>query len=190
MMYIETIKVVDGVVFNYEYHKQRAFQTSGIILPEIIIPDDRREGVVKCRIVYNTEIVSIEYIPYTYPVIQSLKIVEADSFFYDKKYLDRSRLNQFYQNKGDADDILITVNGMLTDTSFCNIVLESEDDLFTPATPMLYGTQRAFLIDQQIITPRQISIDDLSQYKSVRLINAMIGLDHPTTSFPISAILK
>ena len=96
MMYIETIKVVDGVVFNYEYHKQRAFQTSGIILPEIIIPDDRREGVVKCRIVYNTEIVSIEYIPYSFPVNQPLKIVESDPLLNDKKYVKRSRLSPQY----------------------------------------------------------------------------------------------
>ena len=90
--------------------------------------------------------------------------------------------------RDEADDILIVVDGYITDTSFCNVVLANDEGLFTPDLPLLKGTQRAFLIDEEIIRPRAIHINDLQLYHKVKLINAMIGLDNPSTHISIENI--
>ena len=178
------------MVQNFKYHADRAFQTSGICLPFPQVPEDKQLGVLKCRIVYDTEVSLIEFMPYMVPHIQSLKVVEASSYFYDKKCTDRSCINQLYQQMGQCDDILIAINGLIADTSFCNVVFENENGLYTPAHPLLKGTKRALLIDQTIITPCHITLDDLKHYSHVRLINAMIDLDNPTTRFNTSQIFR
>ena len=188
MRYVETIKIVDGVVQQFEYHKRRAYSTTGIIMPDINVPKDMCSGVVKCRMVYDNEVSAIEFIPYVTPTIQSLKVIDVVGYFYDKKYTDRAQLQELFNQRQACHDVLITVNGLITDTSFCNVVLENEEGLFTPQLPLLHGTKRAFLIDQGVIEPRVIRIDELKDYRRMHLINAMIDLDNPTTIVDINNV--
>ena len=191
MKYVETIKIVDGVVHNFDYHYKRALATSGIKLSMPQIPNDKKQGIIKCRIVYDDQEVSqVEFLPYEMPRIQSLKVVNTPHYFYEKKYVDRDLIQSLYAQKDDCDDILIVVDGALTDTSFCNVVFESRDGFFTPAFPLLKGTKRASLINQGTLIVRHITLDDLGQYSYVRLINAMIDMDNESTRFPVSHIYK
>ena len=190
MKYVETIRIVDGVVHNFDYHYKRALATSGIKLAMPQIPDDKKQGIIKCRIVYDQEVSQVEFLPYDMPRIQSLKVVNTTHYFYEKKYVNRELIQSLFAQKDDCDDVLITVDGVLTDTSFCNLVLENRDGLFTPAFPLLKGTKRASLINQGTLIVRHITLDDLEQYSYIRLINAMIDMDNESTRFPVSHIYK
>ncbi len=190
MNYVETIKIDNGRVCNYNYHQARARETTGIVLPELIIPEQYRIGVMKCRVVYDRAISLVEFMPYTLPHIQSLKIVHASHYFYDRKSTHRNEINILFEQRGACDDILIAINGMITDTSFCNTVFVSDDGLFTPQAPLLKGTKRASLLERGIIRERCISVEDIDKYKYVKLINAMIDLEHEKTTISCDNILS
>ena len=121
MKYVETIKIEDGNVMNWDYHFERAKRTAGIELSLPIVPDGMKQGVIKCRMVYDKEVELIEFLPYALPTIQSLKMVSTTHYFYDKKYTDRSRITSLYAQRDVCDDILIIVDDIVTDTSFCNV---------------------------------------------------------------------
>jgi len=46
---------------------------------------------------------------------------------------------------------------------------------FTPEEPLLQGTMRAKLLDEDFLQTRQIKKSDLKNYTHVALMNAMIG---------------
>ena len=188
MKYVETSKIEDGNVMNWDYHFERAKRTAGIELSLPIVPDGMKQGVIKCRMVYDKEVELIEFLPYALPTIQSLKMVYTTHYFYDKKYTDRSRITSLYAQRDVCDDILIIVDDIVTDTSFCNVVFQNEEGLFTPEHPLLKGTKRALLLDEKRITTRRISVNDLQNYHMAYLINAMIDLENPTTCIKIENI--
>lgn len=177
--YIETIKVIDGIVNNLFYHQQRVFRTIGkmIDLPLPQFPTDTK-GVMKHRIVYNStgKLLDVSTSPYIMRPIRSLHIVSDDAIDYASKYEDRSELNKLFSMRGDADDVLIIKDGYVSDTSYCNIVFENETGLFTSTTPLLLGTKRQILLDKGIIKSRKIRLQDISDYDAIYLVNSMIEL--------------
>jgi 4-amino-4-deoxychorismate lyase len=91
--------------------------------------------------------------------------------------------------RGDCDDILIVKRGMVTDSSYSNVVFRgSYGNWVTPATYLLPGTRRASLIQQGLISETDISINDITKYTELKLINAMMGLDD-TEGIPVKNIL-
>lgn len=178
--FIETIKITDGILNNLSYHEQRVRRTLGGTM-NLPLPDNSSayiKGIFKHRIVYNNsgEIIKKSTTPYKIRPIKSLQLVYCDTIKYDLKYEDRSKLNELFSKRGQADDILIIKYGCLTDSSYCNIVLENSEGLFTPSTPLLRGTKRQYLLDLHIIKPRLIRPKDLKNYTSIYLINSMIDL--------------
>lgn len=174
MRFIETIKIVDGKCLNLDYHCRRA----GF---EIIIPKIAPEfcvGVVKWKIVYGDGLpIESQLMPYQIPKIKSLAIVDGSKVEYSRKYENRSEIAALMSLRGHCDDILIVKNGMVSDTSFCNIVFENESGLFTPSTPLLKGTKRQKLLDDGVIQECSISINDICKYKKAYLINAMLDIE-------------
>lgn len=77
----------------------------------------------------------------------------------------------------EISDVLLVKKGLITDTSFSNIVLFDGFHWHTPATPILKGTRREFYIQNKTILPCDISVSDLFKYTKARLINAMLDLD-------------
>ena len=71
----------------------------------------------------------------------------------------------------------MTREGLLTDTSYANIVLFDGSKWVTPAIPLFEGVQRSYLLDHSIIQPASIAITDLSHYQGFQLINAMNSFD-------------
>ncbi|MGB0930579.1 MAG: aminotransferase class IV [Chitinophagales bacterium] len=140
----------------------------------ITIQHLNQNQVYKCRILYDTQIRKVEFVPYTFKKINSLQSVHADDFSYSHKFADRSGLQSLLQKKGRADEILILQNGLVTDTSYSNIAFFDGHEWFTPSKPLLGGTKRAALLEEKKIMEADISPKDLKNFEKLRLVNAMM----------------
>ena len=202
MKLLETIRFENGRFANLELHQQRMnasrkvlfnFETAidlekelssrSSVIENPISPGfqianlKELEGLFKCRIIYSGQIEEIEFIPYQLPEIQSLKMVMDDEINYSHKYFNRNHLNKLFSQKGNSDDILIIKNGLITDTSFANILFFNGKQWLTPSGPLLKGTQRQLLLEREQITTAAIRPADLKYFQKARLINAMIRFE-------------
>ncbi|MDH4944591.1 aminotransferase class IV family protein [Sulfurimonas sp. C5] len=177
--YLETIKIYNQKVYNLEYHQKRVDTTIGqgkLELSSIIQPTQKE--LTRCRIVYDEEgKYTIEYFPYKKRNIHSLKLVFCDDIDYDKKYENREKLNELFGKKESCDDILIVKNGLVTDTSIANIAFFDGVNWLTPKTPLLEGTMRAKLLNEEKIYLADIPYQELNKFQKIALLNAMIDFD-------------
>lgn len=180
---IETICVENRALKNLSYHEARLNKTRRQLwgstddwnLAEILkIPDFLDNSIHKCRLAYDENVDNIRWEPYRFREIKRIKRVYSDSIDYRYKYDDRTELNAMYAQRGNADEILIIKNGMVTDSQFCNVAFFDGKKWFTPTTCLLPGTQRALLLDKEIIQETEIAEEDIFQYKKVKLFNAMV----------------
>jgi 4-amino-4-deoxychorismate lyase len=185
----ETIKVQNKTLYNLEYHNERLnksrrdlFGCTDFLDLKIIItiPENFDNNIYKCRVIYSSEVEKIEFLSYTPRKIRTLKLVECNAIEYSYKYLDRKIFDQLLQNT-DADDVLIIKNGIITDTSFSNIVFFDDTKWITPARPLLRGTKREKLLKEKQIIEDNITKDNLKYFKKAALINAMIDLEESPT---------
>ena len=184
---VESIKILNGRLYNMAFHEARVNETRhklfGITMPislrhSIVIPSDVHQGLVKCRVTYDSNIRNITFQPYKPRSIQSIKLIIDDNIFYDFKYEQRAELNALFEQRIGHDEIMIIKNGLVTDAYYYNYVFEKDGHFFTPATPLLQGTMRAFLISKQKISPKDIYVDDLKKYDFIYMINALTPLGH------------
>lgn len=179
MMFLETIRIENGLPQNLELHQKRLENTVSLpidLKKNILVPVAFRTGRVKCRIVYNEEdIQEIKYTHYTPKKINRLKAVDVD-FDYHLKYADRSNIAFAMQQKGDCDDILMIKNGLVTDTSYANVVVKIDDKLWTPSKPLLKGVKRLELLTKGDILEREITLQDMQKVDAIFLINAMLNI--------------
>ena len=194
---LESLKITASGIENLEYHNQRCNRSrldlfgvkEKLNLADFIqLPHLKNTEIVKCRVIYQEEIIKIEYISYRKKHINTLKVVCGDKVNYKYKFENRNRLNELFHLKGACDDILIVKDGKVTDFSYGNIIFYDGNQWFTPRTPLLKGTMRASLLQTKKITEREISIDDLSRFKSFKLINALLGFDAP--ELPVGNIVR
>lgn len=178
----ESIKVVDGQLQHIDWHEKRYIRSYEAFYKKsplshlsshITIPAYAYVGVYKLRISYNKQYKKIEFNPYVLKEIASLKIVEANDISYDLKFKNRNDLLDVYKQKGDCDDVLIIKNGLVTDSSYSNIVFNDGKDWITPSSPLLLGTARARLLKQGVIKEQEIKKTDIASFDSFKLINAM-----------------
>lgn len=185
----ETIRIENGVAQNLGYHQQRVNQLASHALFDYIsrleLP---RVGTYRLRIDYTpTYIVQHTITPYVPRLINSLRLVVVDdNFQYPHKWADRSLLEQAFAQKGDADEVLLVRNGLITDTSFSNLLFLDGKQWVTPAEPLLAGTCRARLVHQQRIQATTIQVEDLAHFSHFMLINAMRDFDL-TQAVPLTA---
>jgi len=175
MQYLETIKALDGELYNLKYHQRRLDETvknSNIILKDVLTPPSA--GLFRCRVVYDGKNYEVTYHPYKKKNIKTLKLVFDDDLSYSKKYYDRNRIDTLLRQKSSCDDILIVKNGLITDTSIANIAFKYKNNWITPKKPLLEGTTRARLLERHKILEEDISIKDLENFNQVALMNAMI----------------
>lgn len=184
MTFSEVIKVKNGVFYNLPFHQKRMncttlhhfAQTMDFHIVADMIPPELRTGLVKCRVVYSQCIESIEFTPYTFRRINSVAIVHDDTVEYPYKSTDRSHLNHLLE-ASKCDDIIIIKNGLVTDSTFANLVFEDSSGFYTPSTPLLFGTKRASLLASGTIRESKIHEKDLKNGAKIYLINAMIDLE-------------
>lgn len=182
----ESIKVVDGNLVNLEWHQRRVDnsrrkllgETDHLKLKDIIeVPEEFTKDVVKCRMSYGLELGTVIFSNYVKRQITSLQQVESELFDYSFKYEDRTRLDQLYEQWGPCDEVLITHDGIIKDTSYSNVVLYDGQRWYTPEQPLLEGTQRAKLLAARQIKQRKIYVVDLPYFKKLVLINAMLEFE-------------
>jgi len=181
---IESIKIKDGRLLNLSYHNNRMNEARrelfnsqiAINLADWIKPESKK-GLVKCRVIYDYEIRKIAYLPYAFPVINSLKLVFDDAISYSYKAENRKKLKELYAQRGNADDILIVKNGEVTDSYFCNLVFKKAGVFYTPSSYLLKGTKRQQLIEKGSIRETAIRVEEISGFDKIYLINAMIDLE-------------
>lgn len=188
--FIETLRVEKKAIPLLRYHLMRAGATCDFhniscplnegLISEFVNDNIQSDGIYKLRIVYGKEIYSMEVSPYHLIPVTSLKVVECPSVAYSFKYADRQLLSSLYDWRDVNDDVLITKNGWITDTYYCNIAFFNGDTWFTPNTPLLNGTRRSFLIDQGIISVKAIKAEDIRFFSGYKLFNAMIAWEEST----------
>ncbi|MEG1543439.1 MAG: aminotransferase class IV, partial [Tannerellaceae bacterium] len=126
------------------------------------------------RVEYAETILSVTYAPYHRRPVHSLRLVEASALDYRFKSTDREKLNVLFNLRGEEDDILMVRDGLLTDTSICNIALWKDEEWLTPRYPLLEGTMRACLLASGQIRMADIRPADLLPRARIRLFNALI----------------
>ncbi len=198
-LFIESLRMEEGHLLHTSWHERRMNATLLTVfgrLPfdfrfaELPIAEEFRHGVVKCRVVYGRRIEKVEFAPYTPKVIRSLRLVEApDTLDYSLKSADRQALNALREQRGTCDDILIVRGGLLTDTSYSNIVFDDGERLVTPSTPLLDGTCRQRLLHEGRITARRLTPDDLPHFRRAILINALLSPE-AGISLPVECICR
>ena len=177
---LETIKCEDGIIENLPYHQKRLEKSrkelfgleNHLELSTVLEPPVK--GLYRCRVLYSKAIESVQYIPYIPKEFNRLQIVSS-SLTYHYKYADRSELESLLNAHPHADDIIIEKNGLITDTSIANLAFFDGAKWITPQEPLLEGTMRAKLIDEGFLYPKNIRSEEISHYKQVALINAMLG---------------
>lgn len=185
---LETIKIENGGIFNLPYHQKRFDKsrldlfgdTTDIDLSTVMEAPEK--DLYRCRILYDTQIRSIEYIPYRTKVIRTLKVVPA-AIEYSYKYANRNAFDTLFQSHPDVDEIIIEKDGFITDTTIANLAFYDGVQWLTPANPLLQGTMRAKLLDEKVIVEAPIQKKNLKKYTHVALMNAMLGfkiLNNPT----------
>ena len=183
-MFLETICFIDGEVRNMEAHAKRMRMTGAHFgfeppdLPDIkgLLTPGMDEVKLKCSITYHTKITSITFERYQPKQIETLKLVEGAPD-YAFKFSDRTVLHNLLDYRNGCDDILIVRNGLITDTSYSNVVLQNEEGLFTPEMPLLNGTKRQKLISEGRIREASIAPADLQGYNRLYLINALLDIE-------------
>jgi len=185
---IESIKLSDGEFHNLSYHEQRMNRSLKTLcgaqdqfdLYEFLDEVERPSaGLYKCRIVYDDQTKDVEFVPYTPKSINSLRIVEHDRIHYEFKYADRKTINRLFDLRQNCDDILIVKRGLVTDSSFSNIVFRKGKRWYTPWSALLKGTMRQNLVERDLVIEEEITKEDIKSFDTFKLINAMVEFDSP-----------
>lgn len=180
--FVETIRIENGQPCLLNLHEDRMNRTRVALLnctDKLFINSylksvDDLNTVYKLRVVYNRQIISADYSTYKMREVNSLQLVVSNDVDYSYKTVDRTIINDLFASRSSADDILIVKNGLITDTSICNVALLCDGKWYTPSKPLLRGTQRQYLLTEKTIEEREIRKDDVWQYSQITLFNAMI----------------
>ena len=174
----ETIKIDDGQIYNIDWHNKRCnktrkelFSNNKILKLEEFI-EAPSKGLFRCRIVYSNDILSVDYIPYSPKSIDTFKVVKSQ-LDYRYKYNDRTELTNLLNTK--YDEIIIEKNTLLTDTSIANIAFYDGTHWITPKIPLLQGTTREKLLQENFLKLKNIKSSDIINFSHFALMNAMIG---------------
>jgi 4-amino-4-deoxychorismate lyase len=92
--FLETIKYEDGKFFYLNYHQQRVNRTfanfyiekKAFDLEEALENENKpKQGLYRCRVIYNSTIQKIEFIEQKPRDINTLKVVHCESIDYSYK---------------------------------------------------------------------------------------------------------
>jgi 4-amino-4-deoxychorismate lyase len=184
---LETIKLNNGIFENLPYHNLRLnaartelFSAKDTIQieKEVLVPDEFRRGLYRCRIIYGQTIHQVEFLAINPRIFSHLKIVHHDRIDYHLKFADRSLFNELLAQRKHAGEIIIIKNGLVTDCTIGNLVFYDGAEWITPDTPLLKGTQRQALLDRHLVTEKRINETELLCFKKVGIINTFFDLSN------------
>ncbi len=180
--FLETIQLCDGQFMRLSRHQVRLKRALFDFYPNAVVPslhDKLSEttfptaGLYKCRVIYDAEIRLIEFQSYVHPVIRTLQVVETTIPSLPYKMADRMDYQSAFAQKGACDDVLLVANGLITDTSYCNIALFDGKNWFTPRLPLVQGVNRAQLLEEGILIEKDINLEELMNFQKIALFNAL-----------------
>lgn len=181
--FIESIRFEKGAYHLLEYHQERINRTFNHFFPLTIpfhlashLPKLDFDEKYKVRMVYSNEAVDIEFSAYHKKKIEALRIVEIDRMDYAFKHEARAKIDQLYAQREKADDIIISKKGVITDSSYANLVFWDGSGWHTPKSHLLNGVKRQHYINSGLISEKNITVKNLFEYEKVSLINAMLDL--------------
>ena len=201
--FIETFMLRGGELIAGELHRERMLrtlrelgaETSSSLLQSLLSSSSWREVeayltgqqilpamTYRLTLEYSLAGLSaIRLVPYCKRTICALRpILLPDGFEYSYKYANRSFFERVKAELADDEEpLFVRSDGTITDTSFTNVLIETEAGYLTPARPLLKGTQREGLLQAGLIA----EADDLTlsalraRAKSILLINALLPLE-------------
>lgn len=180
---IETIKVSERRFHNLAFHNERMNASRALlfaaynkldIAKAVPIAPNLGMGIIKCTVEYSNNIGKATFTPYTMKKIERLKVVHCNTIKYEHKYAARDIFNRLFEQRAGCDEVLIVRNGLITDTSFSNIILYDGYKWITPKTPLLKGTKREKLLREGSLIEADIKLQNLKKFSKVSLINAML----------------
>ncbi|MFZ7234809.1 aminotransferase class IV family protein [Avibacterium avium] len=184
----ETLCIEKGQVQNLALHQQRyenslrefyagqpyeIFSLAKILQKNTALWANNQSPIIRCRIDYNATQYRLQCFPYQRKNYQRFQPVICDDIDYHLKYSNRAIFNELLKQKGDCDEIIIVKQGKITDCTIGNLILRQGSQWFTPDSPLLIGTQRTALMQQNKIKVWSILLTDLADYEEIRLINAL-----------------
>ncbi|MDA8871372.1 aminotransferase class IV family protein [Flavobacteriaceae bacterium] len=178
----ESVCLLNGEILNSPWHLAR-FEKSFFsyygeaptysLFQKLSVPKDFQKDIVKVKILYNKQHQEYHLQKYEAQNINTVKLVHTESIDYSLKYSDREKLDKLFALRDGCDDVLIVKNGCITDSSYANIIFFDGSQWFTPKNPLLKGTCRARLLENNDIKEALLHVKDLSRFKGFKLINAM-----------------
>lgn len=183
----ETIAIKKGKAQNLALHQARYRHSllryygsvqGEVNLAELIqVPTNLIDSdLIRCRIDYNHSQQKVQFFPYQPRRIRHFQPLICEQVNYALKYSDRTQLDALFAQRGSCDEIIIVQNGKLTDCSIGNLALKRQGEWFTPDTPLLFGTKRQQLLQEQRIHLRSLSLTQLDLFEEICVINALNDL--------------
>lgn len=202
--FIETLAVEAGEALHPERHwgrMQRTLKAFASACPRQVLAEARAQvanaltslseveasPTYRLTLTYTPDaLLSLRLVPYVRRSIRRLvPIALPPDFDYRYKYADRSFFLQAGESlASDEEPIFFRPNGLITDTTFTNVVLDLPQGLLTPRLPLLAGTQRASLLVSRHIREADLCLDDLARTRAVYLINALLPLEQAIRVIP------
>jgi 4-amino-4-deoxychorismate lyase len=190
----ESIRIMDGQAERLDYHIARMQYTASQLWSDAVdiitlheqLRSFQNAGLFKCKVYYNQHNLSCSFEPYFAKQVQRLCVVQDDDLCYNFKFTNRAAFEHYENRLKQGEQIAFCKHGFLTDASYANIVLWNGHEWHTPRIPLLHGTRRKHLLDQRILHEKDITLEDVSCYQYISLINAMIPLD--TINIPIDQV--
>ena len=180
--FFESIRYKNGILENVSYHQARINRSlralggnTPIQLDKILIESNVEKDIVyKIKCLYNLEgAFHIEKEIYNKKIINTVSIHQATLEEYQYKYTNRTWLNEALKKSG-TDEIIIVQKNMVKDGNYANLVFFNGTEWHTPKHPLLLGTHRARLIEENKIIEKIITLSDLANYTTLKYINAMM----------------
>lgn len=183
--FIETIKIKNNEPINLALHQERVALTFkkffGDIPPlalnrviETVHLNPKK--IYKCKVIYNNFFTKVSFDEYQLKKINKIKLVDIKDFDYSFKFADRSFFNQLPEQYPEYDEFILVKNNCITDSTYANLIFYDGSEWYTPDTYLLNGTKRQSLLNGGLIHEKRITLDDLSKFLEIHLINAMIEM--------------
>ncbi len=181
--FIESIRYQDGKTYNLRLHQQRVNATfahyyrdsAPISLADIIAANPHtEEGLYKLRIIYNRELLEIEYQPYRHPQFREYVLVTIpDDYTYRFKSTERQLFNDIGQQYAPHVLPLLVQQGRITDSTYTNLIFSKAGKWYSPDQPLLMGTMLQSLVNEGRVQLTEIRAEDIEKYDSIIPINAI-----------------
>lgn len=188
---VESIKILNGRCYLLALHEARmrkaqselyGIKASINLHKYIQIPDVFKQGLIKCRIMYDAQIRDVQFLHYSVRTIQNAKLVVSSDVNYPYKFVLRPSLDALYALRENCDEIIIIKNGLVTDAYYYNLVFEKENQFYTPAIPLLHGIQRENLLTSNKIISTDVPVDHIHDYERIHFINALTRINECSIS--------